>query len=160
MPAATSAASNPNPAPAAAPPTAVSSRRSVQKWSRSAPSTRPSTRSTSASRWTIWNACRRSMSRSPSDFCVDRTFGSRRDRGAFQQTFREEQLDPLERDAVARVAAVIRFHDVAILIDQEVRGHQVGGVETCQADEAQALQQRRDAGDDAFPFAPERTFDA
>src|SRR6185312_3185676 len=157
--AAKSAASNPSPAPAAARRTAVSSRRSARKSSRSVRSTQRSTRSTNACHSKTWNACRPSTSPSPNG-CLAEEAVSGGGFGALHQTFREEQLDPVERDAIAGVAAVIGLDNAAVLVNQEIGGHQVGGVESREAHDAQPLEQGRDPGKDTFPFAPERALDA
>src|SRR5690242_12049220 len=70
----------------------------------------------------------------PAVLCRMRVAGFRGDsrrRGrslrAFQQALGQEQLDALERDAVAGVAAVIGLGDVTLFVNQEIRRHQVGG---------------------------------
>jgi len=60
-----------------------------------------------------------------------------------QQSACHEDLHPVHRNPVARVAAVVRLDDPPGFVDQEIRRHQVVRIQPAQSHHAQAAQQRR-----------------
>ena len=81
-------------------------------------------------------------------------------RRSLHQSAGEEQFHPLERNAVAGIAAVVAFGDAAVLFDEEIRRQQVVRPQPGEPHDAQALQQRRHARDDGLELAPARMLDA
>ena len=81
-------------------------------------------------------------------------------RRALEQTAHEKPFDAFNRNAIACISTVTGLDDAAVLVDEKVCGHQVAGAQSGQADQTQALDQRRHAQHDGFQLAPQRTLDA